>query len=130
MSARTEIETTLANFLNTLAPAIPVAWEGVPFNKPTSGIWVQPFMVSNTPVCANIGAQRFRTIGTYQINVFFKDGEGSAKVEAFANQIAALYPVFPKSGTVSFDKPTNAQTPYTDTDFRVVPVRIVWRTEY
>lgn len=130
MSARSEIETILANFIKAQTQVVLVAWEGVPFNKPTSGIWVEPFMVSNTPVCANIGAVRYRTIGTYQINVFFKDGEGSAKVESFANQIAALYPVFPKSGTVSFDKPTNAQTPYTDTDWRVIPIRISYRTEY
>lgn len=130
MSARSEIETTLANFLAAQTVVIPVAWEGVPFTKPTSGIWLQPFMVSNSPMCANMGAQRFRTFGIYQINVFFKDGEGSGKIETFANQIAALYPVFPKSGTVSFDKPTNAQTPYTDTDWRVIPIRLQYRTEY
>ena len=130
MSIRSEFEIKLAAFAASQSPVVLVAYEGVPFNKPPSGLWIQCFLVSSNTINPTVDANRGRTTGIYQVNCWGRDGRGSKETDDLASKVVALFPVYPKYGTVSIEQIPNSAAAYTDTDYRVVPVRIRYRTEY
>lgn len=129
MSIRSEIEKRVIDWAALQSPVIPVALEGVPFTKPKTGsylrIWFLPKDVTNP----TIDALRKRTKGFFQIDCCTLDGTGSAVVETLADNVAALFPVVPKVGTVSIEQfPQIGQALIQDL-WRVIPLTISYRQE-
>jgi hypothetical protein len=127
MSIRSELESKLTTYAQ--ANNLPVAWENAPFHKPTSGAWLECFLINNFTTERNVAATRFAAYGIFQVNVWFPEGKGMALGESIAYAIRDLYPIVPKTGTVSIEKtPTLAPTMASD-GWRIIPVSIYWRQE-
>lgn len=127
MSIRSELETPLAAF--AAAQNIPVAWEGVPFVAPTTGPYLQSYLLGSVTTNASVDGTRQRVRGTFQINVVVHDGLGSEAVDALAAQVVALYPLLPKTGTVSIEQPPQTGAAILVVDKRYIPIKIAYRQE-
>lgn len=100
---RQALESRLAAYAQ--ANGIPVAYENDDFTKPTSGIWLECFLIPNLTLNRETTASHTRLLGLFQVNVWGRKGEGSADTEAAADAVAALFPVVPKTGVISIEKP-------------------------
>lgn len=130
MSIRSELETKIAAYAAAQSPAIPVCYEGVPFNPPVNGSpYLQPFLLANTVTNVTVDGKRIRTRGTFQINCWTQDGTGSKKAEDLANAVAALFPTLPITGTVRVDTPPQTSAAFTNASWRVITVSVNYRQD-
>jgi hypothetical protein len=131
MNIRQEVESAVAAFASAQGPAIPVAYEGVAFNKPTNSPYLQVVFLSNAITNATVDAQRQRVYGSFQIAVCVPDGKGMKQLDGLTSAIAALFPVYDKTkySTFSVEQPANVSPPMTDAAFRVAVVRVQYRQE-
>jgi len=132
MNIRQEVELAVASFAAAQAPAIPVAYEGVPFTKPTGSPYLQVVFLNNAITNATVDAERQRVYGSFQIMVYVPDGKGMKQLDTITSEIAALFPVYDKSlySTFSVEQPANVSPPMTDAAFRVAAVRVQYRQEF
>lgn len=129
MSVRSELEGRLKAWANAQMPKIPVAWEGVPFDKPLNGVFLQAFLLPAQTQNPTVDGSRTRELGIFHINCWGLDGEGWGKVEGLADNIVSLFPLLPKQGTVSVERTPSKQAHMLDNGWRVVPVVIYYRRE-
>jgi len=129
MTARTEIETRLLTWANAQNPPIPVAFQNVKFIKPTKGPFLELIMLGDRVANRDLAAAGIRTVGMFQINCYAPVGLGMAQVEALASSVVNLYPVLPKTGTVSIESPLNTTSSIVVDNYILVPVRATYRTE-
>lgn len=129
MSVRSELETRLAVWAAAQQPPILVAYEGVPFTPPTSGSYLQPFLLANTVTNITVDGKRIRTRGNFQINCWTKDGTGSKIIEDLANTVSLLYTVLPIIGTVRIVSNPQTSAAFTNADWRVISITIPYRQE-
>ncbi len=129
MTIRSELEAPLAAFAQT--NNIPVAWEGQPFTKPTTGDYLRIFFLAKTITNPTIAFTDKRIRGLVQIDVCVPDGKGSKHVEELAEAVAALYPAANKQAfpTVSIEQHPQIGRAMIDGNFRVVPITIEYRQE-
>jgi hypothetical protein len=100
--------------------------------KPTTGgNYLEVFFLVSNTTNPTIDALRTRTKGIVQVNCYTPDGKGSAGVEALAQGIVNLFPVFPKSymPTVSIEQTPASNQALVDASWRFIPVRISYRQE-
>ena len=62
-------------------------------------------------------------------NIYTKLNIGTKESETLAQELIDLFPVFPKSGTVSIEQTGSIYNTFTDSLWRVIPVRIRYRQE-
>jgi hypothetical protein len=129
MSIRSELEARLKVFADAQTPRIPIAWEGVPFTPPATGAFFEVRMLASTNTSANVAASSVRTRGNFQITIVDKDGTGSKGIEDLAAQVMALYPMLPKTGTVSVEQPPQKSAAILLLDKRVIVVTVNYRQE-
>lgn len=132
MSIRSEIETRLAAWANAQSPKIPVAYENVSFATPVTGSYLEVYMLDGSSRNRGVDAVGVRHTGMFQINCYVPLGGGTtgmAAVEALADAVVALYPVLPKTGTVSVEGPLNASRAMPVDGFMCIPVRGRYRVE-
>lgn len=129
MSARSEIETRINSWAKMQKPPIPIAFEGVSFTKPTSGPYLEIFMLGSTNINRNVAAEGVRTYGMFQINCYAPANKGMGEVEALRDSMVALFPVLPKTGTVSIEAPLSWSGSDVIDGFVLVPVRANYRIE-
>jgi hypothetical protein len=131
MNIRQEAETAVAAFAAAQTPPIPVAYEGVPFVKPTNGPYLEILFLDSASMNATVDASRIRKYGTFQINCYTLDGKGMRELEALTENIIALFPVNDKERytTFSVESPPNASPPMQDAKFRMAAVRVKYRQE-
>lgn len=131
MNIRQEVETAVAAYASAQSPAIPIAYEGVPFTKPVGAPYLEIVFLSNNILNATVDATRQRVHGSFQINCYVPDGKGMKRLDTLTNDIAALFPVFDKARytTFSVEQPANVSPPMTDAAFRVAAVRVQYRQE-
>jgi len=118
--------------LNTWASSqsIPVSFENVPFTKPSSGTYIECFLLPAATIARTAKGDKTREVGIFQINVWIPSGEGSGPAQAIADSIAALFPLVPKSGAVSIEKPPSIERAINDVSgWYVLPVVIHYRHE-
>lgn len=129
MTIRSELEAPLATYAT--ANNIPVAWEGKPFTKPTTGDYLRIFFLNKSITNPTIDFESKRTRGMVQIDVCVPDGKGSKHAEELAEAIAALYPAANKQAfaTVSIEQHPQIGRAMIDTNFRIIPVTIEYRQE-
>jgi len=129
MTARSEIETRITNWAKAQTPPVPVAFEGVSFTKPTSGPYLEVFMLGSDSKLRNVAADGVREYGMFQVNCYTPAGKGMGGVEAMAESIVALFPVLPKTGAVSIEQPLSWSSGSVIDGFTFVPVRGNYRIE-
>lgn len=123
---RKEIEDKVA--LWAISKNIKIAYENVPFTKPDS-TFVELYIIPATTVNPTVDAKRATQYGLIQFNIYCKAGEGTKKSEDLAQELIQLFPVVPKSGTVSIEQTGSIMAPLYDAQWRVLPVRFRYRQE-
>lgn len=128
MTARTEIETRLDNWAKAQLPPIPVAFQNVTFAKPT-GPYVELFFLGDNRANRDLAAEGVRTYGMFQISCYAPLNKGMGQVEALAEAVSDLFPVLPKTGTVSIEAPLSWSGSYVEDTHVCIPVRARYRIE-
>lgn len=127
---RAELETRLKTWAEAQSPKVPIAFENVPFTKPTDGVFVEAILIPNITLDANVAADRQTLMGIFQVNCWARSGKGMGEVERLANSIIGLYPILPKTGNVSIEKTPYVESSIQDTSGWVIsPVTIMYRYE-
>lgn len=129
MSTRSEIETRVATWAAAQSPPIPVAYENIKFVKPLSGCYLEIYLLGDNTKSRDLTAERQRTTGMFQVSCYAPLNTGMAKVESLAASIVALFPVIPKTGTVSIETPLSGSAGYVDDTFICIPVTGRYRVE-
>jgi hypothetical protein len=86
-------------------------------------------MLGDNSTNRDVSAAGTRTYGMFQMNCYAPANKGMAQVEALAQSMVDLFPVLPKTGTVSIEAPLNTAGSYVDDNFVCVPVRARYRIE-
>lgn len=128
---RSVFEARLNTWAKTQSTPIPVSFQGVTFNKPTSGAFLECFLMPNTNMNYEISGVRTTLLGLFQVNVWVKHGTGVGSGEAIADSIVELFPMVPKFSDVSVEQtPTvNAAIP-DEAGWIITPVLIKYRYEH
>jgi hypothetical protein len=131
MSAtRQELESRLQVFAESLAPHLTVAYENVPFTKPTSEPYLECFLISAGTTAITVDASRNRERGTFQVNVWSPSGRGTAEVESIGKGVVDTFKVIPKLGTVSIEQPGNTGRLIIEINgWIILPVTFPYRVE-
>ena len=128
MSARSEIETRVLNWAKAQTPPVPVAFEGVNFTKPTTGPYLEIWMLGSNNQSRNVAAD-VRQYGMFQINCYAQANKGMGEVERLRDSMVSLFPVLPKTGTVSIEAPLSWSGSDVIDGYVLVPVRGNYRIE-
>ena len=124
----TYFETILKTFADAQSPPLLVAYEAVPFTKPTTP-WLQCYLLPVATKDVDINGTRKRYRGIFQVTLWVPDGKGTKVEEILTDQIIALYPLLPK-GAVSVEATPSAHRAMTDTTgWRGVPIDVPYRLE-
>lgn len=127
---RSELETRLKTWADAQVPKVLISSEGVPFTKPTDGVFLEAFLLPSATLNPEVSGVRKRQLGIFQVNCWAKSGKGMKAVEQLAQNVIDLYPLFPKAGNVSIEQTPNAEPSILDTSgWIVVPVTIKYRYE-
>ena len=105
MTVRSEVETTLKTWADAQVPPVPIAFENKAFNKPVSGPYLAVFFLDTVTVNAEVSAATERETGVFQIDVCSRTGVGTKECEALRDSVVALFPVLPKTGAYSVERP-------------------------
>jgi hypothetical protein len=86
-------------------------------------------MLASTSTCPTVDGKRVRINGRLQINVVVHDGVGSHEVEGLTEAIVSLFPIVPKTGTVSIEQPPQTGAAILILDKRYIPITVSYRQE-
>jgi hypothetical protein len=126
------IQTAFESALNTWATAnnIPVAWENVRFSKPSSGVFVEPFIIPNANSNGNLSVSRITLRGLFQVNCWGVSGKGLRELNTLAQEIMDLFPSMYRNGNLSVDTPPARGRAIQDASgWTIIPVTIYYRYE-
>lgn len=130
MSIRLELQKKLTDWAKAQSPIIPVSIENIPFVKPANGPYLQIIFLSSSVVNPFLDGTYQRETGIMQVNVCVPEGIGTKVESDIANSIRNLFPVIPKTGAVSIERPAQVSMAIVrDDGFRVIPVSISYRQE-
>jgi len=109
-------------------PCLPVAYEGVDFEPPEDGLWLEPKIFPNEPISI-VWDNNDRQVdyGFFQVLVYYRPNKGSIEAAEMADKIAQAF----KKGTI-VSSVTVEKTPHTtaivaDDDKLFIPVTIHYR---
>lgn len=129
---RAKFMVALSAFAAAHSPVLTIAKEGMAFTKPTDGSsFLEAILLPANTVNRTTEATRKTYWGDFQVNVWTADDVGAGPGEAIAEEIAALFPVVPKSYLpVSVEQtPSIKKAVPSDDGWRIVPVCISYRAE-
>lgn len=127
---RAEFETRLKAWADAQVPKIPIAFESAPFTKPSDGFFLEPLLIPMPTVDRDVGGSGKRYVGLFRVNCWAKAGKGMGGVEKLAQNIINLFPMIPKSGSISIESTPSANNAVLDgTGWVVVPISIKYRME-
>lgn len=128
---RAAFETKLKAWAEAQTPKVLVAYENAPFTKPALGTnWVECFLVPNDTLNKTVDAKRKTYQGVFQINCWSQQGKGMGAVERLSQSLVDLFPVVPKTSSVSVEGTPIVRSAVPDqTGWIVVPVLIRYRYE-
>lgn len=128
------IRAALESRLKTWADAqsIKVAYQSVAFTKPSPPApFLEATLIPNVAMNRDVAATHERHLGFFQVNCWAPSGLGMGQAEALAQSVKALYPVMPKTGSVSVETPPKIDKALVDPTeaWVIVPVLITYRYE-
>ena len=91
-TVRVALETRLKRIASTLNPVPPIAYQNAAFEKPTSGVWLECFVIPSATVDRGVQAQSKTYLGMFQINVWIQRGIGMGAAESIVDKIIAGFP--------------------------------------
>lgn len=129
---RQAIETRLAAWAAARSPALPIAWENVPFTQPT-GAYLRAFLLPANTTGPDIAGAARTYRGVYQVSVVAPLNAGPGAAEGIADEIAALFQLnqlLPVTGlTLQVITPVTAAQGAQDATNYVVPVSFGYRAD-
>lgn len=129
-TTRQEIESRVAAFAAAQTPPLSVAWENVPFTRPTNTPWLECYLMSAGTITATVDASTNRERGTICVNVWVPSGQGVGKADTLAALIVKAFPVIPKTGSVSIEQPVNTgRFSITNDGWGCIPCTCPYRVE-
>lgn len=128
---RVELETRLLTWANAQTPKVPIAFQGVAFTKPTDGSpYLECFLLPAATLNRTVDGKRKTYIGLFQVNCWVQSGKGMGAVEALAQKVIDLFPILPKTGSVSVEQTPSAENSLLDdSGWLIVPVTVKYRME-
>lgn len=130
---RSALESRLKAWTEAQSPVPAIAFENRAFTKPplspTTPLWVECKLLPNQTLSRETTALRETFIGFFQVNVWGPSNTGMGSTERMADSIKQAFPVIPKVGGVSIEKPPKVGSPLQDSGWIVVPVLISYRYE-
>ena len=129
MSVRSDLESRLNDWAASQNPPIEVAWEGFDYDKPSSGLFLEPKIIPSRPAMAGVSGVRFRELGIFHVNVWGLNGNGTHETETIAKALVDLFPVIPKFSATSIESVGNIGNADIINGYRVVPVSFLYRRE-
>jgi hypothetical protein len=129
---RAELETRLKTWADAQSPKIPIAFQNVPFTKPTTSgsVFLECFLIPNVTMNIELSGQRSTLYGIFQVNCWVQQGKGMKAAETLAQSVINIFPMLPKTGDVSIEgTPTAEPSLLDDSGWVVVPVTIKYRYE-
>jgi len=132
LMSTTDILTACLGRLNTLTDAPPIAWPGINFEPPSSGLWLEPVFFPNEPAdLAWEDESCHEAIGFFQVGVYYRPGGGQVEPSQMADAIIAHFPKGLEIGPVRVRKRAWQSPAVTDDGSRLyIPVTIPWRGIY
>ncbi len=130
---RAALTTKLATWAAAHNPVLTIAREGQAFTKPTDNSpWLEVMLHPAATINPTTEATRKRYLGEFSVNVWTKDSIGTGLGEGIAEEIAALFPVVPKSLLpISVEQTPSIKKGFVDeAGWRITPVCVQYRAEY
>lgn len=129
---RQAIETRLAAWAAARVPALPIAWENVPFTPP-AGTYLRAFLLPATTDSQDLAGAHRAYHGVYQVSVVTPINAGPGTAEGIANEIAAQFPLNLRLAvtglTLQVITPVTAAQGAQDTTNFTVPVSFQYRAD-
>lgn len=126
---RKELETRLKTWADAQTPKIPIAFEGVAFTKP-SGPYLEPLLIPNITKHNEVSGQRKTLLGVFEVRCWYPNGKGMGGVERLSGQVIDLFPMLPKTGSVSIENTPYTEHPeFDESGWIIVPVLMFYRYE-
>jgi hypothetical protein len=125
---RLEVEAKVKAWAAAQSPAIPIAYENAAFAK-TDTTFIELYIIPATTVNQTVSAARKTLTGLIQFNIYTKEGVGTKKSEELAQALIDLFPVVPKTGTVSIEQTGSIMNTLYEAQWLVTPVRFRYRQE-
>lgn len=127
---RAALETRLKAWADAQVPKIPIAFEGVPFSKPTTGPYIEPLLLPNVTSNTELSGRRQTHLGIFEVRCWCPTGNGMGVVERLASNVIKLFPILPKLGSVSIENTPYSERPqFDDAGWVIVPVLVFYRYE-
>lgn len=129
---RRAIESTLAPWAAAHSPALPVAWENVPFTPP-AGTYLRGFLLPAATAGIDLAGAGRTFRGIYQVSVVCPINTGPGAAESIADELATLFPLnlrITVSGlTLQVVTPVTAAQGAQDATNYVLPVSFGYRAD-
>lgn len=128
MNIRQEVEKTVATF--AAANNLQVAYEGVPFTKPTTAFLAVMFLGSNNHN-STVDGEHTRRRGIVQIEAYVPTGKGMKSLDDLTDKIVAQFPFKDKElfTTFSVEGMPEVSAAFQDGAFMCAVVRVAYRQE-
>lgn len=125
------MESRLKTWADAQSPVIKIAFQNIGFAKSTGVPFLECVLIPNVSMNRDVAAQHERHLGFFQVNCWAPSGAGMGQAEGLAQSVKTLYPVVPKTGSVSVESPPKIDQAIPDTSgaWVIVPVLIPYRFE-
>jgi hypothetical protein len=126
---RSFFEGALKTWADAQSPALSISFENTSFSKPSTGNFLECFLIPNETINPAVNGTRKREIGIFQVNVWTRQNSGSKDAMTIAQGIVDLFPLVPK-GAVSVEKTPSIEKSLLDNSgWYITPVTIEYRLE-
>lgn len=129
MNIRQEVESVIAAYASS--NNIPVAYEGVAFDKPLTGNWLEVVFLASNTMNPTVDGSRIRKTGVFQVTCYVPSGRGLRALDMLAEDIVNLFPFDQKElyQTFSVEQTPNTSQAMIDTKYLCCAVRVKYRQE-
>lgn len=127
---RSYFETKLATYAAAHSLVLKVAYENAPFTPPSSGTYLEAYLLPAYTLNPFVSATHKREGGIFQVSVVGEAAKGTKALYDVAQEIVNLFPVVPKDNAVSVEQtPHIAKVFKTESGKIALPVSIMYRLE-
>lgn len=130
---RSKITTALVAWADAHNPQISIVREGQSFRKPDDHeIFIELFVIPADTVAKTTDALSKTYVGDVHCNIWSPQSQGAGAAEAVAEEIAALFPIVPKTLLpVSVETFPSIKKPIVDdSGYRITPVCFSYRAQF
>lgn len=114
------------NRMSIYSTSLPIAWPGVNFTPPSSGMWLEVRFFPNEPNNISLsGKQQY--IGFMQVSVFVRPGSGIASAISEAEAVQAHFPKALTLSSVTVRQKPYISPPIDEGDRIQIPVTIPYQ---